>query len=49
MRLLHPQKENAASGAGEPEGPQNTGDVPSMKVNGTRRPKAAVVSDWRVL
>ena len=24
-------------------------DVPTMKVNGTRRPKAAAVGDWRVL
>jgi len=24
-------------------------DVPTMKVNGTRRPKAAAVNDWRVL
>jgi len=24
-------------------------DVPTMKVNGTRRPKAAAASDWRVL
>ena len=30
-------------------GTEGIDDVPTMKVNGTRRPKAATVSDWRVL